>query len=408
MATVYFAKWLLLPSFEILTNGVVSVENGRIIDVGTRGRVKRGRDDRIVNLGDLLLLPGLINIHTHLEENALRDMPRAETESFASWSAKRVTRLKLLPDATVENSVRLGARELLTHGITTVADCSRRGISPRVLSAEPVRSFIIHETHPETPEEEELFITSLSARIDKSFSESRFGIGPYALFSLSPRSHSALVDFARTNGYLWSTHVAESAEELQAFSDQTGDLFFHISRKKPWPFGKVTKGPMDYALAHSLIPPKAVCFHCNYVNGRELEQLAALQASVALCFQYSKEAGHKSFPLDVAMNRGVRLCAATESLSCGRSMNLFDELFCARQQYPHIPTAEMLRWITLNPAAALGVADRLGSLSPGKCADIIGLRFGQEPGNAILDELILSEPEVRLVMINGEEILADF
>ena len=408
MATLYFAKWILLPSFEILHNGAVSVEDGRILSAGPRSWAKHVANERIVNLGDLFLLPGLINIHTHLEENALRDMPKAEQETFASWITKRATRLRQIPDAGVENAVRLGARELLSHGITTVADSSRRGISPRVLAAEPVRSYVFHEAHPESVDEEEKLVSLLSTRIGKPAGGQRAGTGPYALYSLSPQAHALLAEFGRRNGYLWASHVAESAEELQAFSDQTGDLYFHITRKKAWPFGRVTQGSMDYALAKNLIPPNAICFHCNYVNGRELEQLAALQAAVVLCFQYSLEAGHKAFPLDVAMKRGALICAATESLSCERSMNLFDELFCARQQYPHVPAAEMLKWITVNPAAALGAAGELGSIAAGMRADIIGVRFPQKPGSALLDELIMGEPEVRLVIVNGEEIIADY
>jgi cytosine/adenosine deaminase-related metal-dependent hydrolase len=408
MATLYLAKWILLPSFEILHNGAVSVENGRILSAGPKSWAKHAPDERVVNLGDMLLLPGLINIHTHLEENTLRGQPKAEEETFASWIAKRATRLRQIPDAGIENAVRLGARELLSHGITTVVDSSRRGISPRMLAAEPVRSFVLHETYPESNDEEEKLVATLSARIGKPANGQKTGTGPYAMYSLSPKAHAALAEFGRHHGYLWAGHVAESAEELQAFSDQTGDLYFHITRKKPWPFGKVTQGSMDYALANNLIPPGAICFHCNYVNGRELEQLAALQAAVVLCFQYSQEAGHKAFPLDVAMKRGVLICAATESLSCERSGNLFDELFCAHQKYPHVPAAEMLRWITVNPARALGAAGELGAIAAGMAADIVGVRFPQKPGNALLDELILGEPEVRLVIVNGEEIIADY
>ena len=99
-----------------------------------------------------------------------------------------------------------------------------------------------------------------------------------------------------------------------------------MTRRKPWPFGRVTTGSMDCTLSENLIPPGAICYHCNYVNGQELSRLAELGASIVLCFQYSREAGHKAFPLDAAINRGMLLCAATESLSLERSMNLFDEL----------------------------------------------------------------------------------
>jgi cytosine/adenosine deaminase-related metal-dependent hydrolase len=409
MATVYFAKWILLPTFEILQNGAICVADGRILSVGTRSHVHRSAGDRIVNLGDMFLLPGLINIHTHLEENVLRDLPKTEHDTFAAWSAKRGSRLKQVPQTVLENSIRLGGRELLTHGITTVADFSRRGISKTVLSGEPLRSFVFQEIHPENPDEEDAAIDSVSMRAGPDDNPlQRNGTGPYSLYSISPKTHRALAAFAQRHGLLYAMHIAESSEELQAFSDQTGDLFFQITRRKGWPFGSVRRGSMDYALAEGLVPQKSICIHCNYVNGAELERLASLSASVALCFQYSEETGHKAFPLDVAMKRGVLLCAATESVSCERSMNLFDELYCARRQYPHIGASDMLRWITVNPAAALGAAGSLGSLDTGKYADIIGVRFHQDPGTALLDELIMGEPEVRLVIVNGEEVIEDY
>jgi cytosine/adenosine deaminase-related metal-dependent hydrolase len=267
---------------------------------------------------------------------------------------------------------------------------------------------VFHEASPDSIEEEAKLLSVLSERIGAQSSNIQTGIGPYAVYSLSPDAHAELAEFGRKNGYLWASHVAESSEELQAFSDQTGDLFFQITRRKPWPFGKVTRGSMDFALSRNLIPRNAICFHCNYVNGAELERLAGIEASVVLCFQYSSETGHKAFPLNVAMKRGVVLCAATESMSCERSMNLFDELFCARQNYPHIPASEMIRWITVNPARALGAASQIGSLGQGMRADIIGLKFPQKPGTFLLDELIVGEPEVKLVIVDGEEIIADY
>ncbi len=409
MATAYFAKWLLLPTHEILHNAAISVADGRILSVGHRGQVRRSGNDRIVNLGDMFLLPGLINIHTHLEENALRDMPKAEHETFAAWSAKRSSRLKQIPLPVMENSIQLGGRELLTHGITTVADFSKRGISKTVLSGGPLRSFVFHEAHPESQEEEEAAIETASMRAGVAPDDAPYtGTGPYSLFSISPKTHRTLADFARRRGFLYAMHIAESSEELQAFSDQTGDLYFYITRKKGWPFGAVRRGSMDYALSEDLIPNKSICIHCNYVNGAQIERLTSLSASLVMCFQYSKELGHKAFPLDVAIKRGALLCAATESVSCERSMNLFDELYCARMLYPHIAASDMLRWITVNPAIALGAWDRIGSLEPGKCADIIGVRFHQDPGGDMIDELIMGEPEVRLVIVNGEEIIEDY
>ena len=408
MLFVYFAKWILLPTFEVLHNGAISIENGKIREIGSRSHVQRGNNDHVVNLGDIFLLPGLINIHTHLEENALRDMTRQESETFAAWLAKRNSKLKQLPHLSIEKSIALGARELLSHGITTVADFSKLGLASRILSGEAIRHFAFHEAHPQSIEEEDAIIDALSKRAGPHSHDRYTGVGPYSLFSLSPKSHRTVAALAKNEGFLYAIHIAESNEELQAFSEQTGDLFFHISRKKGWPYGVVRRGSMDFALQEDLVPQNAICIHCNYLSIAEFERLAQKNASVVLCFQYSKEMEHKEFPLDVAINRGLNLCAGTESISCERSLNLFDELYCARKQFPHISAKQMLRWVTSNPALALGASNVLGSLDTGKFADFIGVRFHADPGDNILDELIVGEPEIRLVVINGEEIIADY
>ena len=407
MATIYYAKWILLSTGEILLNGAISVEGRRIASVGNRGKIRRASGDHVVNVGELLLLPGFINMHIHLDEGVVRGIPKDPEETFASWIAKKNSRLKQSSDEVQRATIRLGARELLSHGITTVVDSSRSGMSATVLRTEPIRLCVIHEVHPDDGAQEETVINTLETRIALNEKSDFTGVGPYALFSLSPSHHRDIIDLASQKKLLWASHLAESSEELQAFSEQTGDLFFHITRKKAWPFGK-TRGPMNTALANDLVPDNAVLFHCNYANGRELEQLAAKNVSIVQCFQYTSALGHKMFPLDVARHRGISLCVGTESIVYSESMDLLDELYLAKRNYPHIPASEMIRWVTCNAARALGAGDRLGSLDEGKLADIIGVHIQHDSGDDLLEQLILGESEVRLVIVNGEEVIADY
>jgi cytosine/adenosine deaminase-related metal-dependent hydrolase len=407
MATIYYAKWILLPSGEILQNGAISVEGCRIASIGSRSRIKRRSSDHIVNVGDLFLLPGLINMHIHLDEGVVRGIPKDPEETFASWITKKNSRLKQASPETQQTTIRLGARELLSHGITTVVDSSRTGVSASVLRNEPIRLCVIHEVHPDDAVQEEAVIKTLETRIALSDKSYCTGIGPYALFSLSPQRHREVIELASKKKLLWASHLAESSEELQAFSEQTGDLYFHITRKKEWPYGK-TRGPMNTVLANDLVPDNAVLFHCNYVNGQELEQLAAKNVSIVQCFQYTSALGHKMFPLDVARNRGISLCVGTESIVYSESMDLLDELYLAKRSYPHIPAGEMIRWVTSNAAHALGAGDILGNLDEGKLADIIGVHIQHDIGDDLLEQLILGESEVRLVIVNGEEVIADY
>jgi 5-methylthioadenosine/S-adenosylhomocysteine deaminase len=410
MQTVYFAKWILLDTGEILLNGAISVDGNTISSVGPRSKVRRSSEDRVVNLGDVLILPGLINIHTHLEESLIRGLEKGQDETFAAWSAKRNARIRNTSVDSVALSIRLQIKELLSKGITTVVDFSRLGISETVLKEESIRSWIINEIHPDLSQSDEnILVENVIDRMGPFVNKSsRKGIGPQTVFSLTPAIQKKILDYCGSTGCVWATHMAESSEELQAFSERKGDLYFQITRRKPWPYGETSMGSLNYALSAGLIPNNGLLIHCNYVGVQELEALAQKQVSIAVCFQYTQMLGHKEFPLDIALKRNVSICVGTEGIAPHGFMSLFDELHALKKTYPHISALEMLKWVTVNPAKALGVLDTLGSLTPGKYADLIAVSFAHDPQNELLEELLEEEPEVVLVTVNGEELVAGY
>jgi 5-methylthioadenosine/S-adenosylhomocysteine deaminase len=408
MATVYYARRILLDTGELLENGAIVVAGNSIVAIGPRSAVRRKAEDRAVNLGDTLLLPGFINTHIHLEECVVRGLAPVADETFASFSAKKNSRMKQAPPERIQSGIRLAVRELLAEGTTTILDSSRYGYSTEALAGEPLRAWIVHEAHAGDEEQEKEVIDSLKERIARGDDRTGMAVGPHALYSIAPGTHKKLIDYANKNGYLWAAHVAESAEELQAFSERKGDLYFHITRRKPWPFGENRLGPMNTALSENLIPNGGVCFHCNYANGHELSLLAAKRASVVHCFQYSEMLGHKRFPLDVARNRGMQICLGTEGIAPLGGLSLLDELFALKNVYPHIPAREMLHWITQAGANALKKGDQLGSLTPGKKADMLAVRFSHADGDDPLEELIMADVEMAMVMVDGEEVIADY
>jgi len=405
MNTVYFAKHILLDTGEILANGAVSVSGGRIVDVGLRGQVRRSSDERLVNLGDLLLMPGLINMHTHLEETPIRANTKAPGEPFAEWNIKKYSRMRQLDPERVCNGIRLRTRELISQGITTVVDSTRTGLSAYVLTREAIRSVVIREIADEDFLDEGIDGVRQWQDIGSAFG---YGAAPHALYSLRTAGHRKLKEFVNKSGALWSCHVAESAEEMQAFCEQSGDFFFSQTRRHPWPAGTSRVSPIQYALAENLIPPRAILYHCNYATSYELALLAARRAFVTYCHRYSKVMEHKSFPIEVARNRKVRICLGSEGMVAVGGTNLFDDLCELKKAHPHISAAEMLNWVTKNPAAALRASDKLGSLTPGKYADIIGVRFSCNSGEDVLEKLLISDQKIAFVMVGGEEIIVDY
>lgn len=408
MTTVYFARWLLQDTGDILENGAIAVSGKFIVSVGPRSRIKRSAGDRMVNLGEALVLPGFINMHTHLEECVVRGITLQPDETFAAFSAKKNARVKQANEEQVRTGIALEIREILAEGTTTVLDSSRLGYSPSILAGEPIRSWVVHETHADDLSRDETIREAVRARIAACGERVGTAVGPHAIHSLSPQAQRRLIELSSAAGYVWAAHVAESAEELQAFTERKGDLYFYITRKKAWPFGDSSLGPMHTALTANLIPNGGICFHCNYVNGHELSLLAAKRAPVVHCFRHSEQLGHKRFPIDVALNRRVHLCLGTEGIAPAGRMGLFDELFALKTAYPHIPAKEMLRWVTQNAAHALKMGNKLGTLTEGKLADVLAVRFRHDPAEDIIEELILSDVETALVMVDGQEVIADY
>ncbi|HEX2956851.1 MAG TPA: amidohydrolase family protein, partial [Chitinispirillaceae bacterium] len=120
-------------------------------------------DDQITNLGDTLLLPGMINMHTHLEDAVLGGMSKRSDETFVAWSAKKHTKINQCLKEQICASTRLAVRELLSNGVTTVVDSSRTGYTEEVLQEESIRAWIINEFHPvDASLESEQCITKVS------------------------------------------------------------------------------------------------------------------------------------------------------------------------------------------------------------------------------------------------------
>jgi 5-methylthioadenosine/S-adenosylhomocysteine deaminase len=410
MGIIYFARWILLESGEILHNGALAVDGNTISFIGPRSKARKSGDDQVVNLGDTLLLPGLINIHTHLEDAVLGGMSKRSDETFAAWSAKKHTRINQCSKEQIGVATRLAVRELLSNGVTTVIDSSRTGYTEEVLEHESIRAWVINEFHPgDASLESEQATHFIETRLSKpEITRINRGVGPYTLYSVSPEIQTRFLTFTDHKKIPWMTHVAESAEELQAFAEQKGDLFFQITRKRSWPFGETPLGSLHFALEKNLIPAKGICIHCNYAGASELEKLASLGATIVHCPTYCESMNHKMLPIDVVLKRNVRLCIGTEGEYVPGSLSLFDELYLLKQQYPHISTLEMLRWVTRNPADALGAGEQLGSLSVGKLADIIGVRFAHDEASDLLDEMLTSDIEIALSMIDGQEVIVNY
>ncbi|HKY45069.1 MAG TPA: amidohydrolase family protein, partial [Pyrinomonadaceae bacterium] len=222
MTTVYSARWVLPVSASPIENGAVAVEGQRIVGVGDRAEiVERFPSFRVEDLGEAVILPGLINTHTHLELTAMRGYLENEETDFFAWLRKlTLARLNILTPDDLRVSVLWGACEAVRAGITCVGDASDSAlISMQALREVGLRGVVYQESFGPDPKLVTENFEKLKAKIQElRGSETelvRAGVSPHAPYTVCGPQLEMIAELAESERLPLMMHAAESeAEEL--------------------------------------------------------------------------------------------------------------------------------------------------------------------------------------------------
>jgi cytosine/adenosine deaminase-related metal-dependent hydrolase len=404
---IYRAPYVLPVTGDVIEDGAIRVENGVICEIGKFQEFDSSKS-QIRDCHPLVLMPGLINCHTHLEEGALRcqlDVP----PNFTSWYTRSSKYFHQFDTVKRLNAARLGCRESLYYGTTTIADTASTGASFLILREEAIRSMVFILFKGMVPwEAQSCFEQEVEKRIrflEDVYPFAQIGLSPQAPYSTSMELYRLGFKKAKQNQMLFQTHLSESSEELEMFTSHTGPLFEYSQRLHPMELRSYAEGPVAYLLKNNLLPSKSLVVHGNYLSSSEIEVLARRKASLVHCARSHLFFGHKAFPFETTINRGLNVCLGTESLASVDNLNLFDDIHLIKRKHPQLDSKTILEFATINGAKALGLEQQLGALSPGYQADVIGVRIMHQPGESLYDDLALGDPQVEFVMIRGEEVI---
>jgi 5-methylthioadenosine/S-adenosylhomocysteine deaminase len=399
VTSTWSADWVLPVDAPPIPDGAVVVEDGRIAAVGPASELGRG-----TRHPDSVILPGLVDAHAHLEYAAYAGF--GDGLPFVPWIGLHIERKRRLELADMEAIARLGAHECLRSGITTVGDLSFSGAAAVACAEAGLRAVVYLEVFGEGPEAlgrfhelRERVAGSLSARV-------RLGVSPHAPTTCSLSLYEACAGL----GLPVATHLAESAAERDWVERGAGE----------WAaLGDVLAAPWGRraipALAEAgLLGPGVVAAHCVHVDPDEVALLAEHGAAVAHCPRSNALLGCGVAPLADLLAAGVRVCVATDSPASAPSFDLFEELRAAvlaargRERRPDaLLAARALELVTIEAARALGLGDEVGSLTPGKRADLAILSFSgssfvpwEDPATAVV---LGGAPErVAATVVDGE------
>lgn len=416
--TRYAARWVIPVETPPIADGEVEVTDGRIAYVGPRRHdLGRGLDD----LGDAIIVPGLVNTHTHLELTAMRGF--LEELAFQPWIA-RLTRARraVLSADVLQASARLGIGEGFLAGITTFADTSESGVVLDAMREMGARGVVFQEVFGPDPAQCDGAVAALRAQVERlgarTTALTAVGVSPHAPYSVSDALFRAVSEWALASSLPMAIHVAESEEESSLVRDGQG-AFGDVLRARG--IGVAPRGATPIALLErtGALAPRPLLIHCVRADDGDIARLAAHDCAVAHCPASNAKLGHGVAPL-VAMRRaGIRVGLGSDSVAANNRMDLLDEarlaalLQRAHERRPDLlPAGELLELATLGGARALAMDATIGSLAEGKGADLAAFSLGDlraSPAFAPEDALVWAlagRPAAR-VLVAGREVVRD-
>lgn len=346
------------------------MEGGRIVDVGPG---PPGR--RVEDLGNVALLPGLINAHAHLEFSDLTRPIGEPGIAFTDW-IRRVVQLFRQGRRSSAEAVRHGLRESVLAGTTTLGEIAQPGWPANALRDAEIDVTVFLELIAPTAQRIAPLLDLASQHVSDVDPSChwRAGLSPHAPYTVLPELLAAAVSLSAARRVPLAMHLAESREEIELlrhgrgpFVDRAEELGTCDPRLFP-PGGR----PLDYlrrlAAAH-----RALVIHGNYLDEEEIAFLAdcAGQMAVVYCPRTHAFFGHDPYPLRQMLEAGVLVALGTDSRASSPDLSVLAEMRLAAASHAEVDREQVLRLGTLHAARALGVGHEVGSLEPGKQADLV-------------------------------------
>ncbi len=415
------AEWVLPVSAPPIRDGAVIVRDERILGVGPKADLVRTfRDVEVLDFGHASILPGFVNTHTHLELTALRGY--LEEPQFTAWLMKVVEARRRLTEEDLVASALAGVTEAIHCGITTLADIGYSSSGFEGMRRGGVRGVFFQETICFHEREVDHELALLQGKIEPMLAQQskrlRVGVSPHSPYSVCPMMFDRVAGLIEQQPMPISIHAAESLQELEFFSSGTGDLAgLYVKLDLSWDPPGCT--PIAYLDRMGMLELRPILAHCVQISSSDLEMMRGSDCSVAHCPKSNAKLGHGTMPLMDLIDAQIRVGLGTDSAGSNNSLDMIDEArFCGllhralRKTSGLLPADELIRLITIDGARALGLADQIGTLEPGKQADLIAVdlsRVGQRPVHDVAAAILFasSAQDVKFSMVGGEILMFD-
>ena len=404
------ARVVLPVSRPPIRDGAVLIAGRRIAAVGRWRELSSHTSKKTLDLGDRILMPGLINAHCHLDytdmagqflpPKVFSDWLKGITEAKAGWGYSDYV-----------ESWKNGARMLVRTGTTSVADIEAvPQLLPKVWERTPLRVFSFLELIGIKGGQQPRSVVHEAATRLEALKGGRGGVGlsPHAPYSTVPELLRLCAQTARRLNWRLTTHLAESALEFEMFQHGRGSMFDWLQRSGRDMSDCGLRSPVKHLERCGVLSNNLLAAHVNYLAQGDAALLGRRRVHVVHCPRCHFYFRHDKFPLGRLTRVGVNVCLGTDSLASVDKprrqtveLNLFEEMRALARNEPSLSARKIVQMATLNGARALGLGGQAGELSEGCCADLIALPFAGKAED-IYDGVLHHAGDVAASMIDGE------
>jgi cytosine/adenosine deaminase-related metal-dependent hydrolase len=376
------ARILLPISSPPIADGAVLICGNRVAAPGRWRDLSHAAAGPAADLGDVILMPGLVNAHCHLDYTDMAG--QAAPKQFPDWIKGLIARKAAASYADYAQAWLRGAAMLVRTGVTTVGDIEAvPELLPEVWSSTPLRvASFLEMTCVRSRQDPAAIVREAAAKIASLRPERGFaGLSPHALYSTTPDLLRVSAETAARHGWRLTMHVAESIDEFEMCAHCRGPMFDWLKNQRDMSdCGHGT--PVEQIRRCGLLGERFLAIHANYLEPADIEALAQSLSSVVHCPRSHAYFRHQPFLYDALAAGGVNVCLGTDSLASvaparppGPELSLFTEMQTFAKTNPGVAPSDILRLATINGARALGLEGSVGELAQNSFADLITIPY---------------------------------
>jgi cytosine/adenosine deaminase-related metal-dependent hydrolase len=367
-----------------IENGAVAVAEGKILRAGTYDDLKeKGIKGEIIDHGEGILMPALVNAHTHLEIPPFTTLP---AENFVTWLKAVIEKKQTLTTVQVQQAEKNAHQMLKQAGTGLVGNVKN---FPLINSERQINEITFYEFLGLKKE-----VASKRWPVFENFlkENSTLPIYPaaHAPYSVYPEFLHKIKEIALNRKQILSIHVAESEAENEFLVEGKGALKELLEEKGLLPdnFRPPQKRPVPYLAELGLLTPQTLCVHCVEINEEDIRILQRYGVKICLCPRSNYYLRLNYAPWTLFKQSGLLLCLGTDSLASNQDLNLFKEMVFLYEKNA-FSASELLEMSTWKGSIALGQGHKFGTMFPGAWAELIFLPLEGSFGLKELAEAVI-------------------